>query len=159
MGCFPALLLHCLTPWRPVSIGSKFLLLPNARFIFLQIFPDTVVNNVYMLMAFSVNSANRAGGQFQFSSVAQLCPTLCDPMNSTLCPSPTPGVHPNSCPLSQWCHPTISSSIIPFSYPQIFPSIRVFSSESALRIRCEGLSIGVSASTSVLPMNTQDYLL
>ena len=69
------------------------------------------------------------------SSVAQSCMTLCDPMNSTLCPSPTPGVHPNSCPLSQWCHPTISSSIIPFSYPQFFPSIRVFSNESVLCIR------------------------
>ena len=53
-----------------------------------------------------------------------------------LCPSPTPGVYPNSCPLSQWCHPTISSSVVPFSScPPIFPSIRVFSSESALRMR------------------------
>ena len=50
------------------------------------------------------------------------------------CPSPTPGVHPNPCPLSQWRHPTISSSVVPFS--SIFPSIRVFSNESALRIRC-----------------------
>ena len=49
------------------------------------------------------------------------------------CPSPTPRVHPNPCPLSQWCHPNISSSVIPFS--SIFPSIRVFSNESALRIR------------------------
>ena len=48
---------------------------------------------------------------------------------------PTPGVHPNPCPLSQWCHPTISSSVVPFSLPSIFPSIRVFSNESALRIR------------------------
>ena len=52
------------------------------------------------------------------------------------CPSPTPGVHPNPCLLSQWCHPTISSSVITFSScPPIFPSIRVFSNESALRIR------------------------
>ena len=53
------------------------------------------------------------------------------------CPSPAPGVHPNSCPLSRWCHPTISSSVVPFSScPQIFPSIRVFSNESwALRIK------------------------
>ena len=53
------------------------------------------------------------------------------------CLSPTPGVYPNSCPLSQWCHPTISSSVIPFSSSSssIFPSIRVFSNESALRIR------------------------
>ena len=51
------------------------------------------------------------------------------------CPSPTPGLHPNPCPLSQWCHPNISPSVVPFSScPQSF-SIRVFSSESALRIR------------------------
>ena len=48
----------------------------------------------------------------QFSSAAQSCLTLCDPMNLH-CPSPTPGVHPNPCPLYQWCHPTISSSVIP----------------------------------------------
>ena len=47
------------------------------------------------------------------------------------CPSPTPRVYSNSCPLSQWCHPIISSSVI----PSIFPSIRVFSNESALHIR------------------------
>ena len=65
------------------------------------------------------------------------------------CPSPNSGVHPNSCPLSQWCHPTISSSVIPFSSgPQTFQMSQLFSS-------C-GQSIGVSASTSVLPVNTQD---
>jgi len=60
----------------------------------------------------------------QFSSVAQSCPTLWDPMQYTRppCPSPTPGVYPNSRPLSRWCHPTISSSVIPFSYPQSFPA-------------------------------------
>ena len=51
------------------------------------------------------------------------------------CPSPTPGVHPNSCPLSWWCHPTISSSVVPFSCPKCLPSIRVFSDESTLHIR------------------------
>ena len=52
------------------------------------------------------------------------------------CPSPTPRACSNSCPLSQWCHPTISSSVIPFfSLPSNFPSIRVFSNDSALRIR------------------------
>ena len=55
----------------------------------------------------------------QFSSVAQLYPTLCDPMDCSTsrppCPSPTPGVYPNLCPLSWWCHPTISSSVVPSS--------------------------------------------
>ena len=52
------------------------------------------------------------------------------------CPSPTPRVYPDSCPLSQWCHPTISSSVVLLLLPSVFPSIRVFSSESALHIRC-----------------------
>ena len=72
------------------------------------------------------------------------------------CPSPTPGVYSNSCPLSQWCRPTISSSIVPFSsclqtFPASgsFPMSRLFTSS--------GHSLGVSASTSVLPMNIQDW--
>ena len=71
------------------------------------------------------------------------------------CPSQTPGVHPNPCPLSQWCHPGISSSVIPFSScPQpllasgSFPMSQLFS--------LEFWSIGVPASASILPMNTQD---
>ena len=75
----------------------------------------------------------------QFSSVTQLCLTLCNhglQHTRPPCPSPAPGVHPNSSPLSRRCHPTISSSVIPFSScPSIFPNIRVFSNESALRIR------------------------
>ena len=65
----------------------------------------------------------------QFTSVAQSCPTLHDPMDcSTLgCPSPTPRACPNSCSSSQWCHPTISSSVIPFSSClQYFPASRSF---------------------------------
>ena len=60
-----------------------------------------------------------------------------EPQHTRLpCPSPTPGVHTNPCPLSWWCHPTISSSVIPLLLlPSIFPSIRVFSNEPALRIR------------------------
>ena len=72
------------------------------------------------------------------------------------CPSPTPRVHPNSCPLSQWCHPTISSSVVPFSFcPQSFPASGSF--QMSQLFASGGQSIGVSASTSVLPMNTQDW--
>ena len=72
------------------------------------------------------------------------------------CPSPTPGVHPNPCPLCWWCHPTISSSVIPFSScPQSFPASGSFQM-SQLSASC-GQRIGVSASTSVPPMNTQDW--
>ena len=72
------------------------------------------------------------------------------------CPSPTPGVYPNSCPLCRWCHPTISSSIVPFSScPQFFPASRSF--QMSQLSASGGQNIGVSASTSVLPMNTQDW--
>ena len=71
------------------------------------------------------------------------------------CPSPTPGVYPNPCPSRQWCHPTISSSVSPFSScPQSFPALGSFT-VSQLFTR-GGQSTGVSASASVLPMNTQD---
>ena len=74
----------------------------------------------------------------QFSSVAQLCLTLCDLMKQHArppCPLPTPGVHPNPCPSIWWCHPAISSSVVPFpSCPQSLPSL-VFSLESTLRMR------------------------
>ena len=72
------------------------------------------------------------------------------------CPSPTPGVHPNPCSLSQWCHPTISSSVVPFSScPQSFPASGSF--QMSWLFASGGQSIGLSASTSVLPMNTQDW--
>ena len=72
------------------------------------------------------------------------------------CPSPTPGIYSNSCPLIQWCHPTISSCVVPFSSClQSFPASgsfllsRLFTSG--------GQNIGVSASASVLPMNSQSW--
>ena len=71
------------------------------------------------------------------------------------CPSPTPGVHSNSCPLSLWCHPTISSSVVPFSHLQSFPASGSFQMSQFFTLG--GQSIGVSASTSVLPMNIQDW--
>ena len=72
------------------------------------------------------------------------------------CPSPTPRVYSNACPLSRWCHLAISSSVIPFSScPQSLPA------SGSLRMSqffaSGGQSTGVSASTSVLPMNTQDW--
>ena len=73
------------------------------------------------------------------------------------CPSPTPGAYSNSCPLSRWCHPTISSSVIPFSCPQSFPALESF--QMSQFFTSGGQSIGVSSSTSVLPMNTQDWSL
>ena len=72
------------------------------------------------------------------------------------CPSPTPGVYLNSCPLSWWCQPAISSSVIPFSScPQSLPASRSFPMSQLFAWDTQ--SIGVSASASVLPMNTQDW--
>ena len=72
------------------------------------------------------------------------------------CPPPTPGVYSNSCPLSQWCHPTISSSIVPFSSRlQYFPASRSF--QMSQFFESGGQSIGASASASVLPVNIQHW--
>ena len=72
------------------------------------------------------------------------------------CPSPAPRVYSNSCPSSQWCHPTISSSVVPFSScPQSLPASGSFPMSHLLT--SGGQSTGVSASASVLPMNTQDW--
>ena len=72
------------------------------------------------------------------------------------CPSPTPGIYSNSCPSSRWCHPTISSSVVPFSScPQFFPASGSFQMNQLFA--WGGQTIGVSASASVLPMNTQDW--
>ena len=72
------------------------------------------------------------------------------------CPSPTRGVYSNSWPSSQWCHPAISFSVVPSSScPSIPPRIRVFSMSQL--VAWGGQSTGVSASASVLPMNTQDW--
>ena len=72
------------------------------------------------------------------------------------CPSPTPGVHSDSHPSSQWCHPAISSSVIPFSScPQSLPASGSFPMNQLFT--WGGQSTGVSALASVLPMNTQDW--
>ena len=72
------------------------------------------------------------------------------------CPSPTPRVYPNPCPWSWWCHPAISSSVIPFSScPQSLPASGSFPMSQLFE--WGGQSTGVSASASVLPMNTQDW--
>ena len=113
------------------------------------------------------------------SEVAQLCLTLSYLMDCSLpgssihgifqarvlewvaiarppCSSPTPGVHPNSCASSRWCHPAISSSVIPFSsYPQSLPALGSFPMSQFFT--WGGQSIGVSASASVLPVYTQDW--
>ena len=88
--------------------------------------------------------------------VAKSYPTLCDPMDARLpCPSPSPRTCSNSCPLNQWCHPTISSSVFPFSCLQSFPASGPFLMNRLFT--SGGQSIGASASASVLLMDIQDW--
>ena len=99
----------------------------------------------------------------QFSSVQFSCSVISNSLRShesqhtrPPCPSPTPGVYSNSCPLSRWCHPAISSSVVPFSScPQSLPASE--SVPMSQLFAWGGQSIGVSASTLVPPMNTQDW--
>ena len=94
----------------------------------------------------------------QFSSVTQSCLTLCDPMNRSTpgCPSPTPGVHTDSRSSSQWCHPAISSSVVPFSScPQSFAASEPFPMSQLFA--WGGQSIGVSASASFPPKKSQGW--
>ena len=90
-------------------------------------------------------------------SVTKSCQTLWDPMEhaKTPCPSSSPWVYSNSSPLSQWCHPTISSSVALFSCPQSFPASGSFANSQLFS--SGGQSTGASVSASVLPMNIQDW--
>ena len=99
----------------------------------------------------------------QFSSVQFSCSVVSNSLqhhelqhSRPPCLSPTPGVHPNSCPASQWCHPAISCSVVPFSScPQSLPASESFPMSQLFA--WVGQSIGVSALASVLPKNTQDW--
>ena len=122
-----------------------------------QIFVDKVISLLFnMLSRLVITFLPRSSVQFSRSVMSDsLWPH--EPQHARPpCPSPTPGVHPNPCPLSQWCHPTISSSVGPFSScPQSFLASGSF--QMSQLFSSGGQRIGVSASTSVLPVNTQDW--
>ena len=134
---------HC---WYPNQSGT---------FLTVSLFWDTVTSKVpqWFLPLPSKQypgDSTASENAVQFSSVAQSCPTLCDPMDCST------RVYPNSCPLSWWCHPTILSSVVPFfSCPQSCPASGSF--QMSQFFASGGQSIGVSTSASVLPMNTQDW--
>ena len=99
-----------------------------------------------------------SGIKMSFSSVSQSCPTLWPhglQHSRPPCPPPTPGAYSNSCPLRRWCHPTISSSVVPFSCLQSFPASG--SLPMGQFFPSGGQNVGVSASASVLQMNVQDW--
>ena len=161
-----------MNPWRWIKIILSFLRMhPNTAFwttvdyegysISSKGFLPTVVDTIVIWIKFTHSCPFKftdSSVQFSHSVVSNsLWPHELQHARPP-CPSPTPGVHPNQCPLSWWCHPTISSSIIPFSScPQSFPASRSF--QMSQLFASGGQSIGVSASTSVLPMNTQDWYL
>ena len=96
------------------------------------------------------------GRKIQFSSVSQSRLTHELQHARPPCPSPTPRVYPNSCPLSWWCHSAISSSVVPFSScPKSLPASESFPMSQLFA--WGGQNIGVSSSASVLPMNTQNW--
>ena len=116
--------------------------------------PNTFINLIYGEK--SVINWGQGSVQFSRSVVSNSLRPRGLQHTRPLCPSPTPRVYSNSCPLSQWCHPTISSSVYPFSSClQSFPASVSFSMSQFFASGCQ--SIGVSASTSVLPMNTWDW--
>ena len=121
---------------------------------------NTLFSLSRLLMNLWVCSLSLLAIYIQFSSVAQSCLTLLWPHGRQHarppCPSSTPRAFPNSCPLSRWCHPTISFSVIPFSSClQSFPASG--SSPMSQFFALDGQSTGLSALASVLPMNIQDW--
>ena len=115
------------------------------------------------LLTYVWNNTLFVFNKYQFSSVQFSCSVVSDSLQlhesqhtRPPCPSPTPGIYPNSCPSSRWCHPASSSSVIPFSSsPRSLPASESF--QMSQLFAWGGQSTGVSASASVLPMNTQDW--
>ena len=137
------------TPSKPIPAWR------NTDFCILTLYNSPKgLANCWFLMIFYINTYATA---VQFSSLAHSCPTLwCHGLQHTRlpCPSPAPRIYSNS--LSQWCHTTISSPVIPFSSClQSCPASGSF--QMSQFFASGGQSIGASASASVLPMNIQDW--
>ena len=127
-----------------------------------KILPEGFSDFVQREKAHEIRAPKRISGEFPlfFQSshlvVSDSLPLHGSQHASLPCPSPAPRAYSNSCPLSQWCHPTISSSVVPFSSRlQSFPALGSFPMNQFFA--SGGQSIGVSASASVLPMNIQDW--
>ena len=121
-------------------------------------FYPSLIKNILSKIGLYLTKHFSCFSSFQFSrSVVSYSLRLHEPQHTRPpCPSPTPGVHPNPWPLSRWCHPTISSSVISFSsHFQSFPASGFFPMSQLFT--WGGQSTGVSASASVLPVNIQDW--
>ena len=114
------------------------------------------LNPIAVSISVEISSSNISSVQFSHSVVSDSLQPHELQHARLPCSSPTPGVYSNPCPLSRWCHTTISSSVISFSsFPQSFPASGSFPMSQLFP--SGGQNIGVSASTSVLPINTQDW--
>ena len=163
------------TPWTvarqsPLSMGFprqecwSWLPFPTPRDFCNQVTePSSLASPALVGRFFTTSITWEVQKWFQFNSVQFSCSAVSNSLwphglqhTRPPCPSPTPRVYPNSCPLSQWCHPTISSSVIPFS--SCLQSLQVSGSfQMSEFFASGGQSIGVSASASVLPMKVQDW--
>ena len=146
MDCIPAdSSVHGDSPGKNIGVGCRALLQGT--------FPTQELNQGLLHCRFFPGELPRKPFISVISLVTQLCLTLHGLQHTRLpCLSPTPGACSNSCPLSRWCHPTISSSVIPFSSClQSFPASGSF--QVSQLFASDGQSVGVSA--SVLPMNIQ----
>ena len=113
---------------------------------------------IYYVISFLWHVQNRQTSSVQFSRSVMSDSLWPHELRHTKppCPSPTPIIHPNSCASSRWCHPAISSSVVPFSScPQSLPVSESFPMSQLFA--SGGQSIGVSALASVPPMNTQEW--
>ena len=147
---------HILTSYVIISASSSLT-------DFYYLYPYTTIQWLPLLKTQIKHSITRRGlanDSYDTVVVQSLsCLTLCDPMDCSTTglpfPSLSPGVCSNSCPLIQWCHPTISSSVVPFSsHLQSFPASRSFPSRL---FTSDVQRNGASSSASVLPMNIQDW--
>ena len=151
------------SPWAAAHQAPLFMGFSRQEYCSgLPLLSAAAVHGVTKSQTWLCNWTTRSGGDnFQFTSVQSLNPVQLfathELQHTKLpCPSPTPGVYSNSRPSSLWCHPTISSSVVPFSScPQSFPASGSFQMSEFLE--SGGQRIGASTSTSVLPMNIQDW--
>ena len=164
-GCSRIILYFlCLSPEMTISLGTC-LYSPQSclQIVFTN---ENYMIRIHLFLNFSIGILTNDKNSSQvniFSSVQFSCSVVSDSLwphepwhAKPPCPSPTPGVHPNPCPLSWWCHLTISSSVVPFfSCPQSFPASGSF--QMSQLFISGGQSIGVSASASVLPMNIEGW--
>ena len=154
--CFSDDLCHFTKEWVATRGEPGLYSYFSSTLLMLYLFTDTTAWNIISIISWDLLNSLFSSLHFSRSVVSDsLRPHELQDARPP-CPSPTPWVYPNSCPLSRWCHLTISSSVIPFSScPQSFPTSGSF--QMSQLFASGGQSIGVSASTSVLPINSQDW--